>query len=1018
MGGVRTGARWPSWPTTTWSPACSSCTGCTPTTSPRGSSRPWRRCGRSWPPRRRRRAARRRRGRRGGAPAPAGQLRRLPVVVGRRCSSAVEQAIHEAAPEVVIIDVEARDPGLVPAGSADGPACRWPWGASRVYEHCPSEVVAARPPDEHRTPGAPPLAVARPDPARPGGAPGAVGRASAARCAPCRSTTEHGHLVDLEQPGAALRLPGLLPAVHRDGAGGGRFRAVPDRYLSVPRASGCRAGAVGRAADPGERGLLLRQLQPRRGWWRSTRARRGPPSRCCPSTPGTTRRGQPRARRPSRPTSRRSWCAPSAAARRECFLCPSTPATSWSGQLRTTWRGFDGGADAHDGPGRVLRPRPAPGPPRRRGPIAVSALRLRGGRRARRALRGAADAAAAPADRRDDRARPCTRWRCAARCASSRSAGATTTGEEHRLYELFGPTPQWGESLRPFLWTHVGATVPGFTGATEFDLPVPCTYDFEVAAAKYLHALGDGVIPLVLLFSGTVFSRGERGFVAEPVAWHAEASFRLPVATWRAVMDRYFPDSGWVRVDRATLDRLQRYKAERALPTWDEAVDRLLERRGRGAVTHCPPARPPTGSRSPGPSPTPCSTRATCCTPTGRRRGRTRCGGSSACCAPPVGRGRRLGAVGEPHRGARRPRRRPRLHVRVRCLQVQDRARRGRRRRRRLRARGRAAGRRRSPTSAFGEAVEHEVDLPAVALLPLAGAHARRASPSTWPARTRGAGRRRRRHGGRAGRATPGARDRAGAGGGAVGRRPRRARARSAVEVENTVRRRRPAPPAATRPWPGRWSPCTRCWRSTTAASSACSSRPAFAAEAAAGCRSEGTYPVLVGEPGSPDADVVLSSPIILYDHPAVAPESQGDMFDATEIDEILALRVLTLTDDEKAEARGTDRRAAAIVDRCDDLPPEVWARLHGAIRSIGPATRARRRGPAPCRGGTRASTRAVDPFTDTVVDRRAGPSAGARQVVLRPSRAGRRPRPVPRRPAGHRGRRVPRRGRRASTSR
>jgi hypothetical protein len=92
---------------------------------------------------------------------------------------------------------------------------------------------------------------------------------------------------------------------------------------------------------------------------------------------------------------------------------------------------------------------------------------------------------------------------------------------------------------------------------------------------------------------------------------------------------------------------------------------------------------------------------------------------------------------------------------------------------------------------------------------------------------------------------------------------------------------------------------------------------------------------VLIGEEG--DADVVLSSPIILYDHPAVAPESVGDFCDATEIDEILALRVLTLTDDEKAEARGTDARAAAIVDRCDDLPPEVWSRLHGAVRSLRP---------------------------------------------------------------------------------
>jgi hypothetical protein len=153
-------------------------------------------------------------------------------------------------------------------------------------------------------------------------------------------------------------------------------------------------------------------------------------------------------------------------------------------------------------------------------------------------------------------------------------------GEEARLYELFGEPSQWGESLRPFVWAHLGAVVPGFEGSTDFPLAVPCTYDFEVVAAKYLHALADGVIPILLLFSGTVFSKGETGFAAEPIPWHKEAAFPLPVATWRDVMNRYFPDSGWLRVSRATLDRLQRYKAERALPGWDEALERLFKEAG------------------------------------------------------------------------------------------------------------------------------------------------------------------------------------------------------------------------------------------------------------------------------------------------------------------------------------------------------------------------------------------------------------------------------------------------------
>jgi Family of unknown function (DUF6084) len=152
-----------------------------------------------------------------------------------------------------------------------------------------------------------------------------------------------------------------------------------------------------------------------------------------------------------------------------------------------------------------------------------------------------------------------------------------TADEEERLLELFGETPQWANSLRPFLWTHLATTVPGFTGSTEVDLPVICTYDFEVAAAKYLHALGDGDVPLLLLFSGTVFSRGEQGVVVEPVAWHQEAGYRMPVRVWRDVMDRYFPDSGWLRLRRETIDDLQRFKARRALPTWEQAIEALLK---------------------------------------------------------------------------------------------------------------------------------------------------------------------------------------------------------------------------------------------------------------------------------------------------------------------------------------------------------------------------------------------------------------------------------------------------------
>ncbi len=165
---------------------------------------------------------------------------------------------------------------------------------------------------------------------------------------------------------------------------------------------------------------------------------------------------------------------------------------------------------------------------------------------------------------------------------------------------------------------------------------------------------------------------------------------------------------------------------------------------------------------------------------------------------------------------------------------------------------------------------------------------------------------------------------------------------------------------------------------------------PDGAVEAVADCTQDGTFPVLIGGPDADEddqwADVVLSSPITLYDNPVVAPESQGDLFDACEIDEILALRVLTLTDEEKAEARGTDPRAAAIVDRCDDMPPEIWDRLHGAVRSIGPSVGAVAEAEEKVPWWDPAADASVDPWTDTlrIGDEDVGKGT---KVRLRPNR-------------------------------
>jgi hypothetical protein len=148
--------------------------------------------------------------------------------------------------------------------------------------------------------------------------------------------------------------------------------------------------------------------------------------------------------------------------------------------------------------------------------------------------------------------------------------------EQAALTDLFGTSERYSTTLKPFLWTHTTALVPGFTGSTEIDLPVACTYDFEVAATKYLHALRGGDVPLLLLFSGTVFTRGETGFTVEQVPWDVEAACRMPVQTWRDLMDAYFPGGGWIRLDRDTLDALGRYRSERGLTSWEATLAELL----------------------------------------------------------------------------------------------------------------------------------------------------------------------------------------------------------------------------------------------------------------------------------------------------------------------------------------------------------------------------------------------------------------------------------------------------------
>lgn len=153
------------------------------------------------------------------------------------------------------------------------------------------------------------------------------------------------------------------------------------------------------------------------------------------------------------------------------------------------------------------------------------------------------------------------------------------TGESEKLSELFGGTERYGDTLKPLLWTFVSTTVLAFDERAEFDLFLPCSYDFDVAAHKYFRALGGGDIPIVVQLSGTVFVRGENASVAvERVPWTCEARYRLPVTVWRETMDAYFPNSMWIRIDHDAFDRLYRCKRDGGFATWEAAIEHVCER--------------------------------------------------------------------------------------------------------------------------------------------------------------------------------------------------------------------------------------------------------------------------------------------------------------------------------------------------------------------------------------------------------------------------------------------------------
>ena len=149
--------------------------------------------------------------------------------------------------------------------------------------------------------------------------------------------------------------------------------------------------------------------------------------------------------------------------------------------------------------------------------------------------------------------------------------------EQNRMLDLFGPPDRWNQTLRNLLWTHTSIVVPAFQGATVVDLPVPCTFDFNVAATKYFEGLQEGDVPLLLMFSGTVFYGETDGTLrVAPISWQQEAKFKLPVKTWRAMMDIYYPNSAWLCLRRDVFDRLYQYKMQHSIPTWEALIESVI----------------------------------------------------------------------------------------------------------------------------------------------------------------------------------------------------------------------------------------------------------------------------------------------------------------------------------------------------------------------------------------------------------------------------------------------------------
>ena len=153
-----------------------------------------------------------------------------------------------------------------------------------------------------------------------------------------------------------------------------------------------------------------------------------------------------------------------------------------------------------------------------------------------------------------------------------------SASEQAQMLDLFGQPDRWNLTLRSLLWTHVNLVVPKFAGnETVIDMQVPCSFDFNVAATKYFAGLSDGEIPLLFLFSGTVFyAPPDSPLQVAPISWEQEAHFKLSVKLWHDMMDSYYPNSVWINLHKDVFERVYRYKMQHGLLNWEQALERML----------------------------------------------------------------------------------------------------------------------------------------------------------------------------------------------------------------------------------------------------------------------------------------------------------------------------------------------------------------------------------------------------------------------------------------------------------